>query len=226
MPKVIKRRPGGKGRHEEILSESVGDLRERLRERQKTLTYALLAFGAVVLLVVAFMVYTRATASKAADLQAEGYRIFFGEASTRFATPADRYKSALEKFQKAYATKKSPVALLYIADSYYELGNYDEAIRTLKDLTSRYSDPRIVSLATYKLASAYTKKGDTAAALATLTALADKKDSPLRDLALLESGRVLEAAGKKEEAKAKYKALIDTFPQSPLVPEAKARMAS
>ncbi|MCC6347468.1 MAG: tetratricopeptide repeat protein [Nitrospirales bacterium] len=226
MPKVIKRRPDSKNRHEETLSETVGDLRERLRERQRTLVYALLGFGAVVLLVVGFMIYAKVTASKAATLQAEGYRIFFGEAPTRFATPAEQYKSALEKFQKAYETKKSPVTLLYIANSYYELGNYDEAIRTLKDLTSRYSDPRIVSLASYKLAAAYTKKGDTAAALAVLTPLADSKESPLRDLALLESGRVLEAAGKKEEAKAKYKALIDTFPQSPLVPEAKARMGS
>ncbi|MBZ0157178.1 MAG: tetratricopeptide repeat protein [Alphaproteobacteria bacterium] len=226
MPKVIKKRLAGKSQNEETLSETVVDLRERLKERQKTLVYGLIAFGAVVLLVVAVMVYTRVTTSKAAALQTEGYRIFFGETTIQYTSPADRYKSALEKFQKAYDTKKSPVTLLYIANSYYELGNYDEAIKTLKDLTSRYSDLRIVSLAHYKLSSAYLKKGDANSALTTLTNLAGIKDSPLQDLALLESGKVLETMGKKEEAKAKYKELIDKFPKSSLVPEARARLGS
>jgi TolA-binding protein len=43
-------------------------------------------------------------------------------------------------------------------------------------------------------------------------------------MALMESGKILEAQGKTEEAKAKYKDLIAKYPESALAGEAKARL--
>jgi TolA-binding protein len=43
-------------------------------------------------------------------------------------------------------------------------------------------------------------------------------------MALMESGKVLESQGKKEEAKAMFKDLVTKFPNSPLATEAKAKV--
>lgn len=225
MPKVIKKRIEKKPEHEGDIRETVEDIRERLKERQKTLVYALLIFGVLVITIGGFFIYSKVNTSKALELQYEGYRLFYGDTqAAQFMTPADRYKNALEKFKQSYAAKKNPVVLLYIANSHYELGNYDEAIKSLKDLTSRYSDPKIVPLAYYKLAMAYIKKGDMNSALNTLNNLASIKDSPLQDMALFESGKLLEAMGKPDEAKAKYKELVSKFPKSALADQAKAKL--
>ena len=114
--------------------------------------------------------------------------------------------------------------LLYIANCHYELGGYDEAIKTLKELTNRFPDSGIASIAYYKTATAYVKKGDTDNALNALKQIVSVKDSALQDMALLETGKILELSGKTEDAMNKYKELINKFPKSALINEAKARM--
>ncbi len=226
MPKAIKKRVEQKARREDSINETVTDIRQKLKDRQRTLVYSLLVAGGLILSVGSFFIYGKVMASKAQGLEYEGLKLFNGSGQTQVIAPQDRYKNALEKFKASYAAKKSPFALLYIANSYYELGNYDEALKTLKDLTVRYSDPKVMSLAYYKMAMTYMRKGDAASALNTFNSLSSIKDSPLQDMALLESGRLLESMGKTEEAKDKYKELISKFPQSALVNAAKARLGN
>lgn len=224
MPKAIKKRMQKTEQQETDLRETVEDIRERLKERQRTLVYALLAVGVIAILAAGFYIYNASSTSKAQGLRYEGYKLLYGRTQTPMA-PAERYKSALEKFKQSYAAKKNPVTLLYIADSHYALGAYDEAIKTLNELTARYSDPAVTSLANYRLAMTYLKKGDANSALAALNNLTAPKDGPLQDMALLESGKLLETMGKTAEAKAKYNELLKKFPQSALLGEAKARLA-
>ncbi|MEW5746106.1 MAG: tetratricopeptide repeat protein [Nitrospirota bacterium] len=226
MPRPIKKYVKKSDYEETDIRETVEDIRERLKGQQRTLIYALLAFGIVVIAVGGFYIYHSVSTSRAEELRYEGYKLFHGMTQAPFAAPAERYKSALEKFKESYATRKNPATLLYIANSHYELGNYDEAITTLKELTARYSDPRIMPLATYKLGMTYLKKGDVNNALTTFNNLAAIKDSPFQDMALLESGKILESMGKTEEAKAKYQELVNKFPRSAAVSEAKARLGS
>jgi TolA-binding protein len=74
------------------------------------------------------------------------------------------------------------------------------------------------------MATAYVKKGELDNALNTLKSLLSIKDSSLHDMALLESGKILELMGKKDDAKNKYNEMINKFPKSPLLNEARARM--
>ncbi len=180
----------------------------------------------IVITIGAFVVYNRASASKAAEMEYEGYKIISGYTATPYASPAARYNDALEKFKASFAAKKSPTALLNIANCYYELGNLDEALKALKELTDQYSDPKITSLAYYKMAMTYIRKGDLNSALNTFGIIASIKDAPLQDMALLESGKTLESMGKTEEAKAKYKELINKFPKSLLADEANWRLGN
>ncbi|HCL80833.1 MAG TPA: hypothetical protein DHW81_00925 [Nitrospiraceae bacterium] len=195
-----------------------------MKERQRTLVYAAIIFVVLTVSVSGAFIYTKASMSRALELELEGHRLFYGDYQAQALTPAERYKKALEKFNESYKAKKRPAVLLYIANSHYELGNYDEAIKTLKDLTNRFPDSGIASIAYYKTATAYVKKGDTDNALNALKHIISVKDSALQDMALLESGKILELSGKTEEAEGKYKELINKFPKSALINEAKARM--
>ena len=225
MPKAIKKRAVKKSDREDNLSETVVDIRERIKERQRTLVYSLIAFGVVLAAVAAFFIYNRTTTGKAQELAFEGDKLLYSDAQASPASP-DRYKSALEKFKQSYSAKKTPEALLNIANCYYALGNYDEAIKSLDEFVRQFSDPNMVSLAYHKKAMAYMKKGDTNNALGTLDSLAKLKGGSLQDVALLESGEMLESMGKPEDAKSKYKELISKFPNSTLAAQAKAKLGN
>jgi tetratricopeptide (TPR) repeat protein len=225
MPKAIKRRTEKKiVTTEEDLRETVVDIRQKLKERQRTLVYAITIFVVLAISITGFAVYKKTSSNKALELELEGYRLFYGDYQARLIPPAERYKQALEVFKKSYATRKRPDVLLYIANCQYELGSYDEAIKTLKELNNQFSDPKVISLSYYKMAMAYVKKGDMDNALASLKNILNIKDIPLQDMALLETGKILELSGKTEDAKNKYRELINKFPKSALLNEAKARL--
>lgn len=226
MPKPIKKRTEKKSSTtEEGLRETVVDIRQRLKERQRTLVYAVTIFVALAISITGFAVYKKTSSNKALELELEGYKLFHGDYQARLIPPAERYKQALDMFKKSYATRKRPDALLYIANCQYELGNYDEAIKTLKELNNQFSDPKIISLSYYKMAMSYLKKGDMDNALVSLKSILNIKDIPLQDLALLETGKILELSGKTEDAKNKYRELINKFPKSALLNDAKTRLA-
>lgn len=226
MPKVIKKRVDTKEGGDEDLKETIGDIRERLKEKQRLLIYALVIFVVITASIGGFIVYSRVSASKAVELEAEAYKVFYGEtgAGAPPAAAADRYKKALQLFKEAYDEKKTAPVLFYIANCYYEMGNYDDAIRTLKEFNNQFTDPELVPLSYFKMAMAYLKKNDPDNALATLRNLYSIKNSALQDAALLESGKILESQGKSEEAKNTYQELVNKFPQSTLLTEAKKRL--
>jgi predicted negative regulator of RcsB-dependent stress response len=223
VPKIIKR-ISKEDEGEETIQETVDDLRKRLKDKQKTLIIGLVVFLAVITVIGGYSLYNKTTNSAAHELETEAYKAYYGDFQSQPAPAPDRYRKALDLFQKSYEKRSRPHILLHIANCHYELGNYDEAVKVLKDLTGRYADAPILPLSYYKLAMTYLKKGDTENALATLGNLSAIKDSGLQDLALLESGRILDGMGKKDEAKVKYKELVDRFPKSALVAEAKSRL--
>jgi outer membrane protein assembly factor BamD (BamD/ComL family) len=115
---------------------------------------------------------------------------------------------------------------LYRASCYYELGRYDDALETLKDFTERYSNEHeMIPLAYVMIAQVYQKKGETDEALKTLDAFSHFKSALYKDLALMESGRILEREGKLEEAQNKFNEITTRFPNSPFFEEAKAKAA-
>jgi len=223
MTKVIKKHDVKKEQTEEDLKDTVADIRERLRQKQRILIYAAGAFVVILLFIVVLFAYTRSATNKALELEAAGYSFYYGDYNAEL-IPAERLKKALEMFKASYEIRKRHRVLLYIANCYYELGDYDAAIKTLKELIGRFSDIAIVSLAKYKMAMAYMQKGDADSALNILLQLTRINNAPLRDLALMESGLILQSLGKTEEAQEKYRELIERFPESAFLNEAKIRL--
>ena len=226
MPKQIKKRiPKKTVTSEADVKNKLAGLKDTLKERKKTaLTYG---GGILVILIVivSFLVYNYTSQKKAKIFEYEAYKIYYNT-SAQSVNKEEQYKKALDIFKKAYDTRKTPTSLFYIAACYYELGKYDDALKTLKDFTQRYSkEDRFVPLVYQKIATVYLKKGDINEAMKTLDTLYSLNSDIYNDLALIEYGRLLEKAGKVEEAKKKYKELTTRFPNSPFMDEAKAKLS-
>ncbi len=226
MPKAIKKRTTKKtGGTEEDVRDKLVTLKDTLQERRKTI----LRSGAVILVLLiaipVFLFYNHASKKKAKSLEYEAYKIYQNIYKKQPLTKEERYKKALDIFKKSYDTRKSPSVLLYIAGCHYELGNYEETIKTLKDFTQRYSnEKKLIPLAYGKLAMAYERKGDTKEAIKVLDALYNLKGDIYKDFALIGSAKLFEKEGKTDEAMKKYKELSEKFPDSPFIDEAKAKL--
>lgn len=224
MPRVIKKQSDKKFSSEKEIHETIVDIKDKLKHRQKVLIVSLVAFLVVISSVAGFVLYNKSASNKASLLEYEGYKYYYGKFNATPEPSDDRYKKALEKFTESYNTKKNPNVLFYIANCHYETGNYDEAIKTLKELVGRFSEPQIVSYSYYKMAMAYLKKNDTENALSSFNSLSKAKDGVFQDSALMETAKILESTGKVEEAKGAYKELIEKYPKSAFANEAKSKI--
>ena len=225
MPKAIKKRiPKKTADAETEVKERLSTLRDTLRERQKTAIKIGAGILVVIIAVASFFIYSHNSAKKAQEYGYQAYKIFYSADRLPPTDKEGQYKKALELFNKAYGTKKSPVSLFYSAACYYELGKYDDALKTLKEFTQKYSgEKRFIPLVYQKMAMVYVKKGDMNEALKTLDTLSALPGDIFKDLALLESGKLLEKQGKPDEAKKKYEELTKKFPDSPYKDEAAAK---
>ncbi|KAF0182379.1 MAG: hypothetical protein FD164_1218 [Nitrospirae bacterium] len=224
MPKAIKNVIEKKS-DERQYEENLENLRERMQERQRLFVRIGIAICLVLALIVGGVVYFNAAKSKAAAFELEGYKLLGGDPAAAGLQPAERYRKAHEAFSRAYAEKKRPDYKYYMGLCSYETGDMDNALKAFQEV-SESSDQRFSALGLFKLGMTYLKKGDNERALAALNKLALMKNAPLQDMALLESGKILAAQGKAEEAKAKFQALVTQFPKSPVFAEAKARSGS
>ncbi len=225
MPKVIKKKVSKPAKAEEGVQHVIHDTREFIRKKQKILFPLVVAVVILVLGVAGFLVYRSNTQKEAAALEYEGYKLYYGLYQKQPFAKEDLYQKALEKFRKAYEKKKSPLSLFYMANCSYDLGKFDDALRTLKELNDRFpDDERFIPLSYYKMAVINLKKGDKETALKLLDTLYHYRTGSFKDLALMESARILDTMGKKDDSLKKYEELAKDFPNSPFVDEAKAKI--
>lgn len=227
MPRVIKKKTKKKnvGVETEVV-DRLSDIKEQLKGKQKTV----LTYGAVIavaiIAVAGFFFYQYSEGEKARQLEYEAYKVYYNEFQRQPVSTQESYRKALDLFQQAYNKKKSARLLLYIASANAELGKYDDALKGLDQLVKNYTPDRdVLPLAYQKMADIQIKKGNKSEALKALDALYKSDSSVFKDLALIESARLLESDGKKEEALAKYKELANKFKDSPFLAEAQAKIA-
>jgi predicted negative regulator of RcsB-dependent stress response len=228
MPKPIKKRISKKtGDTETEVKERLTSLKYAMKHRQKTVLKLTAAVVVVLAVLAGFLIHSYSMHKKARTLEYEAYRIYYSKPNAQSPDRQGQYKAALDTFKKAYDTSKSPLSLFYIAACYDDLGNYDEALKTLNDFVRRYSgDEAYIPLVYQKMAAIYIKKGNTGEAKKALDTLINLKGDIYKDFALLEYARILEKEGKTDEADKKYKDLVTRFPNSPFAGEARAKIAA
>jgi predicted negative regulator of RcsB-dependent stress response len=215
MPKAIKKKVKKKTTATETeVKNRFADLITTFQKKQKSVLLISVIVIAVVIIIASFLFYQYTATVKSRQLAYEAYKTFYNEYQ----------KNTLSK--QEHNKKKSPRLLLYIASSYYELGKYEDALKTLNDFIRKYDQEKdMLPLAYQKMAAIYLSKANNDEALKTLETMYKSTTNIYKDFALIESGRILEEDGKKEAAMSKYKELTEKFPESPFFEEAKSKLA-
>lgn len=142
-----------------------------------------------------------------------------------FASPSERAEAARTRLAEASSGSTGKLADLMRGAALLEAGQTDEAIALLESTSrSLATDETLAGPAQAALAAAYAQAGRADEAISTLEPLAnapaDSSSYP-RDLAIASQARLLESAGKLDEARAKWQAVVDADPQSPIAVEAR-----
>ena len=226
MPKAIKKKVAKQAKTEEGMRNIMSRFREVIAERQRVVLSVCITLVILCLAVTGIFMYRSNAKERAEALEYEGYKLYYGMFDKQPRQQEGRYQAALEKFKNSYELRRSPYALFYVASCNYEMGKYDEALKALKELNESFpDDERFVPLTYYKMAVINLRKGDREAALALLNTLSNYKTASFKDLALMESGRILESMGKADEAARKYEEVTKNFPGSPFVEEAQTKLS-
>lgn len=226
MPKAIKKKVTKKtGLKESEIKGIAVRLLDLIKERKRIFIFTVLVLGVVVISTIAFVVYSSFMKGKAYSFERDAYNYYYNTNLKNPMNDEERWKKALELFQKANKAKSIPVVQFYIGNCYFNLGDYDNAIRAYNEFINKYKrEEEMLPIIYQKLASAYIKEGQTDEAAKTLSTLAQFKNGIFKDTALILEARHYEVIGKPEDAVKKYKELVRDFPSSPWSTEAKIKI--
>jgi tetratricopeptide (TPR) repeat protein len=228
MPKIIKKRPAKKKPVQE--TEGVKNIAlhtlDLMKARQKQALIIISAIAATALIFIFFYFFTISQNKKAHELEMEADSIYYPAKTDKSLPATEKWKRALELYKKAVDVKATPTALFSLGNCYYNLGDYENAIKQYGIFTEKFSgDYVILPLVYQKLASAYLKTGKNEKALETFANLSKIKNGIFRDTALLMEAGHYEILGDTAKAQEKYRALVSEFPNSPWSAEATARVS-
>ena len=226
MPKVIKKKPVRKKiRQEEEVKSALLQTVDKVKEKQKQLFIAVSVVLAIVILYIGYSLYSSSRGDKAYALEKEAYQYYYGEFADTALTEQERWTRALELFKKSIEARPAPTTLFYAGNCYYNLKDYESAIKEYTAFISQFDDNKeILPLVYQKLLSSYLKTNQNDKALATIGELANIDGGIFRDTALILEARYYEGAGEKDKAIEKYKEIVSAFPDSPWSAEAGSRI--
>ena len=152
------------------------------------------------------------------------------QAPNTYPTDRARQEAALKAFQEVAATYPSTDAGLaaqyHAAGALLSLGRLAEAEKAFADVAARTGSSVYVPMARLGRAEALVGQTKYDDAIKTLTDLSADRDGALPiDGVLMELARTCVKAGKKEEARAAFKRVVDEFPESAYSQDARQQLA-
>lgn len=227
MPKPIKKRIVKKPtiQEDEVKSALMRTL-DAANERKKHLIVALAAVVGIVAIYIIFSVYSASSKEKAYALETDAYKYYYGIDIKENLTEKERWGKALNLYKQSVDIKATPTARFYLGNCYYNLGDFDNAIKEYTAFIDKFgSQKEILPVVYQKLASTYLKKNNNTKAIETLDKLAQLNNGIFKDTALALQARHYETAGESGKAMEKYKELVKLFPSSSWSAEAKAKIS-
>jgi tetratricopeptide (TPR) repeat protein len=228
MPKVIKKKSVKKKfvQEEEVKSAALQAL-DTIKERQKQVIIVVAAVVALFIVIAVISLLSVSKYKEANRLEREATSYYYGEKEGESLSGDERLKKALELFGKSVTAKVTPSALYYLGNSYYSLGEYENAIKEYERFISKFSNEKILLPLVYqKLALSFFKTDKNKEALDTLDRLARVEGGIFKDTALINQAKYYEGAGDQEKAMGKYRELAEGFPTSPWSTEANSKIAA
>ena len=149
-----------------------------------------------------------------------------GGAGKTFPTERDRTQEAVKKFKVAADAYPSTDAGVYAryqeASLQVSLGNPADAIKAYQSVVDRSGDGLYGQMSKLGLAEAYARSGQFEQAITAYKELAQRKDGQLPiDGILIQLGRTYREAGKAGDAQQTFNKLVEEFPDSPFMADAK-----
>jgi TolA-binding protein len=227
--------------------KTVARTREVVAERQQEITTAVVAVVAVLVLAGGYLGYRGSRESKATSLLAEALAV--AEAPVvappppapgsappiqqpgTYRTERERSEAALPKLQQAADaypnTSAGITARFRLAATLAEVGRHAEAEQRYQEVVQKTSSRDIYHYtARLGVGEAQLAQGKATDAAGTFQALATDTNSQLPvDGVLMQLGRAALVAGKKDDATRAFNRVVDEFPQSLYVTEAKEKLA-
>lgn len=226
MPKAIKKKVTKKAglKEEEVKSVAVRAL-DLIRGRKNIVIPVLLVLCIIAVSYVAFVLNLYSEKEEAYSIETEAYTYYYNVDLKTPLTEEERWKKSLELFQSAVKVRPTAAVLFYAGNCYFNLGDYDNAIKTYNQFIDRYKTNEVILPLVYqKLASVYIKKGENDKALKILGSLASFKGGVFKDTALILEARYHDSAGRREDAMKRYRELAEEFPSSPFAEEAASKI--
>lgn len=234
----VVRRSSLKGPDELITSTS--SVFKFLSDNLRAVVIVASLVGVIVLSYTGWGIYKRQKDQKAGDAFYSAMKVLqakvdpAGTAAGTFKTDDERSRAAIDKFNGLSKTFKGSrfeeVALLYAANAYLNLKEFDKAIETYNKMLFKIEredsklhgnineikvSPGIVrDSALYGLAYSYEQKGDLKSAIELQTSLTSSKETHMREMGLMSLGRLYEKSGDKTKALETYQKIISDFPES------------
>lgn len=149
-----------------------------------------------------------------------------------FATESAKLTAALPKLQAAadaYPDSTAGITARYhLGGALASLGRFPEAQAAFEDVIRRAGGDTLYGrMAGLGLADVQTRAGQTDAAIATLTGLADRNDPELpAEAVLMQLARAYVAKGSAEDARKTFTRIVDEHPDSPYSVDARAELAT
>lgn len=179
--------------------------------------------GALLLIVLAILAWRGTQAGESRRAAVRFQEIWQAYIAGNFQLAANDFR----QFQSQYAgSDYADDAAFYLGDSYYQAGDYPAAIAALEEFDRRHAESPYRYAAANVLGAAYESNGDLVRAADAYAEAAERADFDYqRSEALLNQARVHNAAGSAEEAANAYRTVLERYPQTPHVQEARVRLA-
>ena len=233
---------------ENEFEKTVARTREVVAERQNEITMAIVAVVAVLVIAGGYLAYRSSQNGKATTLLASALAVAEApvitppppapgsappiQAPGTYRTEAQRSEAALPRLQEAADaypnTEAGITARFRLAATLAELGRHAEAEQRYQEVVQKTSTRDIYHYtARLGVGEARLAQGKAGDALTTFQELATDTNSQLPvDGVLMQLGRAAMVAGKKDDATRAYNRVVDEFPQSLYVTEAKEKLAA
>jgi len=227
---------------------TVARTREMVQQRQREITLLTSIVVAAVVLVGGFFLYRSNRNEKADTLLANALAVADAQVVAppppapgspppvqppgTFRTDRERLDAAVPRLQQAadaYPNTEAGVTARYrLASALADLGRFSEAAQRFAEVVQKTSQKNIYhDTARLGLGEAQLAAGQTDAAIATFRDLSSDTNSKLPvDGVLMQLGRAALAAGKKDDATRAFTRVVDEFPQSLYVSDAKEQLAA
>ena len=196
-------------------------------EHRVQIQWAAICVLAIMVIVAGISLYFRHLNIKALAAYNMAYKNLVSDSSHK-ATEESIQRSAeeLDRLIREYGlTKMATLAIPQLAYLKFGEGKYDKAISLYKIYLEKVKTGSIYrSMAYFGLAACYEAKGEHQSAISYLQKIIENDTTFLKEEATFSLGRVYELSGQRELSNDTFRTFTAQFPQSPLLPLAKAHL--